>query len=57
MSHSMYTIYVVLFSGNVMSSPELVFEGVTFVLSFLVIQFLGKRKKILVAKLNGMLKS
>ena len=38
-------MYVVLFSGNVMSSPELVFEGVTFVLSFLIIQFLGKKKR------------
>ena len=28
-----------------MSSPELVFEGVTFVLSFLIIQFLGKKKR------------
>ena len=37
--------------------PELVFEGVTFVLSFLVIQFLGKRKKNTRSKLYGMLKS
>ena len=45
MSHSMYTYMLYFFSGNVMSSPELVFEGVTFVLSFLIIQFLGKKRE------------
>ena len=45
MSHSMYICMLYFFSGNVMSSPELVFEGVTFVLSFLIIQFLGKKKR------------
>ena len=45
MSHSMYICMLYFFSGNVMSSPELVFEGVTFVLSFLIIQFLGKKRE------------